>query len=32
MATGTNNIAKIWDFYTDINNNDDLERILALIK
>ena len=25
MATGTNNIAKIWDFYTDINNNDDLE-------
>ena len=25
MATGTNNIAKIWDFYTDINNNGDLE-------
>ena len=25
MATGTNNIAKIWDFYTYINNNGDLE-------
>ena len=25
MATGTNNIAKIWDFYTYINNNGDLD-------
>lgn len=25
MATGTNNIAKIWDFHTYINDNGDLE-------